>query len=64
MVRLQVEKVERLYPVSILPHLVRPVHVDCCSPFVSLDEVVLSLGEPGFTLQLLKEKGLNTQLCE
>lgn len=45
------------HPVSILPHLIGAVHVDRSSPLVSLKEVVLSLGEPGFVLQLLQQKG-------
>lgn len=52
------EKVESLYPVSILPHFIGAVHVDRSSPLASLNEVVLSLGEPGFILQLLQQKGV------
>lgn len=33
------------YPISFLPHLICPVHVDCCFPVLTLNVVVLSLLE-------------------
>ena len=60
---LWVEEVESFYPVGVLPHLMGAVHVDRSSPLVSLNEVVLSLREPGLTLQLLQHRGFTTQLC-
>ena len=43
------------HPVSLLPHVVLPVHVDGGLPVVTLDVVMLSLAPAALTLQLLAQ---------
>lgn len=49
---------QNVYPVCVLPHVMDPVHLDSCFPLPSLQEVELSLREPGLSLQLLQQTHL------